>query len=198
MGKIIQLKDKSDTPPDNLITSRPWEFRRADWESRYFIQMLKSQSAKLEKHRKEIYKMGNKQIWHLPPHFVLKGGMGYTIQGIYSNRKSEEKMREVYYLAGLIDCMINQVNPLLRTDLIRDMYKKVVTFKSMLNMNWYGHIDHVLFPIDIQFYNLSEYRERLSRAETMKDLYLLIREGTDTMCAILSCEYSFYTPGRRI
>ena len=190
MGKVIQLKDKPHTQSDNLITSRPWEFRRADWESRYFIQMLRSQSAKLEKHRTEIH--------HLPPHFVLKGGMAYTIHGIYSNRNSEEKMREVYYLAGLIDCMINQVNPLLRTDLIRDMYKKVVTFKRMLNMNWYGHIDQVLFPIDIQFYNQSEYRERLSRARTMKELYLLIREGTDTMCAILSCEYSFYTPGRRI
>ena len=190
MGKIIQLKDKPDTPSDNIITSRPWEFRRADWESRYFIQMLRSESAKLEKHGTEIH--------HLPPHFVLKAGMAYTIHGIYSNRNSEEKMREVYYLAGLIDCMINQVNPLLRTDLIRDMYKKVVTFKKMLNMNWYGHIDQVLFPIDIQFYNQSEYRERLSRARTMKELYLLIREGTDTMCAILSCEYSFYTPGRRI
>jgi hypothetical protein len=198
MGKIIKLKDKSDTRSDNLITSCPWEFRRADWESRYFIQMLRSQSIKLEKHRIEIHKMGEKGIWNLPPHFVLKGGMAYTIQGIYSYRKSEKKMREDYYLAGLIDCMINQVNPLLRTDLIRDMYKKIVEFKSMLNMNWYGHIDQLLFPIDIQFYNQSEYRGSLSRAKTMKELYLLIREGTDTMWAILSCEYSFYTPGRGI
>jgi hypothetical protein len=50
MGKVLQFKE---APPDNLITLKPWEFRAADWESRHFIQMLKSQATNLEKHRKE-------------------------------------------------------------------------------------------------------------------------------------------------
>jgi len=122
--------------------------------------------------------------------------MAYTIQGIYINRNNERNMREVYYLAGLMDCMINQINPLLRTDLIRDIYKKAMDLKRILNLNWYGQIDQVLFPIDIRFYNQLEYREALSRARTMKDLYGFIREGTDEMFDILSLEYIFYTPGR--
>lgn len=196
MGKVIQLKEKLETPPGNLITLRPWEFRRAYWESRHFIQMLRSQSAELERHRVEINKRGNKRIWHLPAHFVIKGSMAYTIGGIYRYRNNEEKMREVYYLAGLIDCMINQVNPLLRTDLIGDIYQKVFTLKKILNVNWYNHMDQVLFPLDSRFYNHLDYRGRLSRAKTMKEFYHLIREGTDEMFDILSLEYVFYTPGR--
>jgi hypothetical protein len=196
MGEIIKLKEKDEGPPDNLIASEPWEFRKADWESKHFIQMLKSQSAKLENHRKEIYQRGEKGVWHLPAHFTLRGGMAYTIQAIYTNRNNERKMREVYYLAGLIDCMINQVNPLLRTDLIRDMYKKVMALKNELNINWYGQLDQVLFPVDDQYYSAIAYRQTLSRARSMKELYHLIREGIGEMFDILSLEYVFYSPGR--
>jgi hypothetical protein len=196
MAKIIPLKEKLETPPDNVIALKPWEFRRADWASKHFIQMLRSQSAALERHRNEVYKRGEKRIWHLPGHFALKGGMAYTIHSLYKYRTNEEKMREVYYLAGLIDCMINQVNPLLRTDLIRDIYKKIVTLKKILGANWYGHIDQVLFPIDIKLFNHLKYRETISGAGTMKEFYSLIRKGTDRMFDILSREYIFYTPGR--
>jgi hypothetical protein len=196
MGEIIRLKEKDGGPPDNLIASEPWEFRKADWESKHFIQMLKSQSAKLENHRKEIYQRGDKGVWHLPAHFTLRGGMAYTIQAIYTNRDNERKMREVYYLAGLIDCMINQVNPLLRTDLIRGMYKKVMALKNDLNINWYGQLDQVLFPVDDQYYSAIEYRQTLSKTRSMKELYHLIREGIDEMFDILSLEYVFYSPGR--
>lgn len=195
MGDVIPLKDKIQFP-ENLITLKPFEFRKADWENAFFLQMLKSQSAKLEKHRQEIYKIGKKGIWHLPPHFPLKGGMAYTIQGIYVSRKDEREMREIYYLAGLVDCMINQVNPLLRTDLIRDMYKKILELKSTLNMNWFGQIDQVLLTVDLQFYNPLEYKQSLFKAKTMKELYHFIRQGTDEMFDILSLEYTFYTPGR--
>ena len=196
MAKIIKLKEKAEIPPDNLITLKPWEFRRADWESSYFIQMLRSQSDRLEKHREEAYQKREKGVWDLPSHFIHRGCMAYTIQSIYKYRNDEKKMREVYYLAGLIDCMINQVNPILRTDLIRDMYKKIMALKKVLTVNWYGQLDHVLLPIDGHCYNYREYRETLSRAKTMKELYCFIREGTDKVFDILSKEYVFYTPAR--
>ena len=195
MAKIIQLKEKRATPPDNLLSPKPWEFRRADWENKHFLQMLRSQSAKLEKHRVEVCQNRLERISQLPIHFVLKGGMAYTIQGVFNRRNNEEKMREVYYLAGLVDGMINQVSPLLRTALIKDIYKKVLTLRKILNVNWYGHLDQVLFPIDTYFYNPMEYREKLSGAGSMKEFYRLIREGTDEMFDILSLEYVFYTPG---
>ena len=194
MAEVINLKDKFKRPAENLICSRPWEFRKADWETAHFIQVLRSQSDRLEQHREEISKTGKKGVWNLPSHFSLKGGMAYTVRAIYANRENEERMREVYYLTGLMDCMINQVNPVLRTDLLRAMYKKVFAMKEALNIHWYGPLDQVLLPIDSQFHNEFEYRALLKNACTMKELYGAIRRGTDEMFDILSLEYVFYCP----
>ncbi len=103
-------------------------------------------------------------------------------------------MRDVYLLAGLIDCMINQVNPVLRTVLLRDMYKKVFRMKKDLGITWYGPLDHVLLPIDTGLYDVCKYRDALAGALNMKALYEKIREGTTEMFDILSTNYVFYFP----
>jgi hypothetical protein len=117
---------------------------------------------------------------------------------MYAYRENEEKMREVYYLMGLADCMINQVNPILRTDLLRDMYKKVFEMREQLKVHWYGPLAQILLPIDSQFYNEFEYKASLTGARTLKELYQKIRIGTDEMFDILSLEYVFYCPSAGI
>ena len=197
MGKIVHLYPRSEDLPSNLITSKPFEFRKADWETTDFVQMSRCQSVKMEQHREEILRRGGKGIWNLPPHYSLKGSMAHTIRAVYTYREKEEQMKRVYYLIGLMDCMINQVNPILRTDLLRDMYKKVLTMKDEFGIHWYGRLDRVLLPIDSRFYNESEYRSRLNKAQSMKELYRAIRKGTDEMFDILSLKYVFYCPGMR-
>ena len=187
MGEIIHMKPGQKGPANNAISLKPWEFRKAAWETGHFIQMLRSQSNRLENSRDEIH--------DIPSHFSLKGGMAFTIRAMFIHREKEEKMREIYYLAGLVDCMINQVNPILRTDLLRDLYKKVFLMKEKLNVHWHGPLDQVLLPIDFHFHNESEYRAALNRARTMKELYHTIKEGTEEMFDILSFEYVFYCPG---
>ncbi len=194
MGEIISLKDKFRKTDDNVISWKPWQFRKADWGSSHFIQMLNSQSAELERHRREVRKKGESTVRSLPPHFLLKGGMAYTIRAIYACRENEQRMREIYYLTGLMDCMINQVNPILRTDLLRAMYKKVFTMKEKLKIHWYGPLDQVLLPVDFQFYSEQEYSALLNRAATLKELYEAIMQGTNEMFDILSLEYAFYCP----
>ena len=196
MAKIINLMERFEKEPDNIITSKPWEFRRVAWKSKFFIQMLKIQSIRFEKQKRAIVQKGNARNDDIPPHVILDGGLAHTIQGLYMSRHNEEKMREIYYLSGLIDCMINQVNPLLRTDLISDIYQKVTTLKRILNIHWYGEMDRVLFPLEPELFNHIQYKERLKNRKTMKELYLEIRKGTDEMFDILSAEYTFYTPGR--
>ncbi len=198
MAKVIQFKERAPSTDLTLVTLKPWEFRRADWESVHFVQMLKSQAEKLEAHRKEVIEKGGAGVWHLPPHFVLKGGLASTIHGIYRMRENEARMRDVYYLAGLVDCMINQVSPLLRTEHLHELYRKVTTLRSILNVNWYGSIDQVLLPLESNYFNEVEYRESLSGAGTMKVLFEAIREGTEEMFDILSLEYCFYTPSRGV
>lgn len=190
MAKVIDLTERMGNLDSSLIVSRPWEFRRSDREGKYFLQMARPCSEILERTRRECPQR------ELPAHFVLRGGMAYTIRASYAYREDEEKMREVYYLAGLIDCMINQVSPLLRTDIIRDLYRKIMTLKGLLCVSWYGTLDQVLFPLDEGFFSLHLYRERLCGARSMKALYGIIRQATEEMFDILSAEYVFYIPGR--
>ncbi len=196
MGRIIDLDERRNRPPNNLVSSRPMEFRRAMWDNSEFVMMLRPLSEELERRRAENYREGRTGVPSLPPHHVLRGGMSHTVRGLYLHRESEGAMREVYYLAGLVDCMINQVSPLLRTDLIRDLYRKVLELKQTLNVSWFGPMDQVLFPLDSQFYNFAEYRESLRRARSLKELYTAIQDGVGDMFSILCAEYVFYTPGR--
>lgn len=196
MGRVIDLEERRNRPPDNLISSKPMEFRRAMWDNSEFIMMLRPFSEGLERRRAINFREGRAGVSSLPPHHVLRGGMSHTVRGLYLNRESESAMKEVYYLAGLVDCMINQVSPLLRTDLIRDLYRKVLELKQALNVSWLGPIDQVLFPVDSQFYNFAEYRESLRRAQSLKELYEAIQEGVGDMFSILCANYVFYTPGR--
>lgn len=195
MARIIDLEERRNRPPDNLITSRPMEFRRAAWDNTDFVMMRRSQSEELEKRRGENLREGRPAVSCLPPHFVLRGSMAYTARGLYIHKENASSMRDVYYLAGLVDCMINQVSPLLRTDAIRDLYRKISTLKQTLNVNWYGPIDQVLFPIDGHLYNLEAYRQSLTGAATIQELYRAVRDGIEDMFAVLAAEYVFYTPG---
>ena len=186
MGKVIDIHKALKAGPDAIIPSGPWEFRTAAWKSMHFTQMLRSETEKLA---------SEGDVPHtLPPHFVLKGGMAYTIRAMYLRRENEKQMRDIYYLVGLMDCMINQVNPILRTDLLRDMYNKIFEMKATLNIHWHGTVDQVLLPIDTFFYNSAAYGASLKNANTLKSLYGVIKDGTGEMFDILSSEYVFYCP----
>jgi hypothetical protein len=186
MAEIITLHKKPDVKQGDLITARPWEFRRAPWRSNHFIQV-----ARADWHPNNP----ESQRTITSPHYVLKGSLADTILGMYSHRNNADRMKEAYYLAGLIDCLVNQVNPLLRTFLINDIYKKISCLKELLNLNWYGHIDNVFLPLASSLYNREKYREGVTNSRTLKDLYTLIRKGTGEMFDILSQEYVFFTPG---
>jgi len=194
MAEIIHLKERIREIKGNVISSIPWQFRKSDWDTSHFIQVLNPLAEKLEEHREQIRSHGGKGAWSIPPHFALKGGLGYSIRAIYLYRNDEEKMRRVYYLIGLMDCMINQVNSVLRTDILRSMYKKVFSMKKELNLYWYGSMDQILLPIDSQFFNEPEYRCNLKKARSLEDLYKTIRSGTEEMFDILAREYVFYCP----
>jgi hypothetical protein len=196
MAKIIPIQARRDAPPHNLITARPWEFRWPDWQSAHFTQISRSRVPCLEAHHQEAGRRGRRGLANLPAHFTLKGGAATTVQALYLRRDNEEKMRDVYYLAGLVDCLINRVNPLLRTDLLRAVYGKIMTLKSLLDLNWHGPLDQVLLPIDPLHFDDRRYRDALSRAATLEGLYRIIRTGTAEMFDVLSLAYVFYTPGK--
>jgi hypothetical protein len=197
MGDLIELSNRRHDPQNDLICLRPFEFRKSDWESAHFVQMLKLVSEKFRADRSAGRREGKSDpLRELPPHFSLRGALSQTVRCLYAFRENEALMREFYYLVGLMDCMINQIHPILRTDLLRDMYKKVFQLRRKLQIHWYGPLDQVLLPLDGRFYNEQEYRSELIRARSLKELYDAIRAGTDEMFDILSLEYVFYCPNK--
>lgn len=195
MGEVIQLFGGTDKCIDTIIIHGPLEFRRADWETGHFIQMQRVHSVVFEAARLKETPCEDVQKAQLPPHFQLTGGLFNTIVSLFSHRENAEAMREIYYLTGLTDCIINQVNPVLRTDLLRDIYRRIFKMKEKLRVSWYGRpIDKVLLPLDESLFSYALYRERLSSAQTMKELYAAIKKGTDEMFDILSANYVFYCP----
>lgn len=186
MGEVIELRAGHVRGDHDPISRKPWEFRRALWQTPEFVQMLRSSADQME--------ASGSQSPILPPHFSLRGGTACTIRAMYANRGEEEKMRETYYVVGLTDCMINQVNPVLRTDILRAMYKKVFAMKEALNIHWSGTLDQVLLPIDHRLFDSLTYGTSIRRAGTMRELYRVIRRGTDEMFDILAREYVFYRP----
>ncbi|MBW2096314.1 MAG: hypothetical protein JRI80_15675 [Deltaproteobacteria bacterium] len=194
MGQIIDISSRTAKFSDNLVTSGPLEFRQADWETAFFIQMLRSDSQEFEGRKRRMPRFGDRDSRRLPPHVSLQDGTASTIRAMFVYRDLETKMRDVYLLAGLIDCMINQVSPILRTALVRDMYKKIFLMKKGLGITWHGPLDQVLLPIDPRFFSVEEYQAALRAATTMKELYEQIRKGTEEMFDILSLKYVFYLP----
>ncbi len=193
MGKIVPLGTRRGRDRNNLITTTPWEFRWSDGGSHFFSQVPKGQAASLKEGEVSC---GCEGLGPLAGSRHLKGGLACTVRALFLQRHNEEKMRQIYYLAGLVDCMINRRHPLLRTHHIRGFYGKIMTLKSVLCLNWYGSIDQVLLPVGEDDRFTREYPAALSRAETMKELYRIIREATDEMFDTLSRDYVFYAPGR--
>lgn len=187
MGKVINFRKSPVKTTEGVITLSPWEFRKAEWYGKHFTQVLKKE---YQKFREEKRGRGS------GPHgYSLKDSLADTIHSLYRYKDNPKDMKEVYYLTGLTDCLINQPNPLLRTDLIREMYSKIKTFKEILGVNWYGKMDKVLLPVDEDLFDLEKYRKGLLSAGSMKDLYSLIRLGTEEMFDILASEYVFFVPG---
>jgi len=189
MGELIDLRKGQNGSGSSLITSYPFEFRYSHWKSAHFIQLARPCSIDIENAG------GNRP---LPPHFVLKGGLASTIKGLFQHRNDEGRMKEVYFLTGIMDCMINQVNPVLRTDLLRHMFKKFFQMKQALGLHWHPPLDQVLLPIDSHLFNESAYRSALASAPTLKEIYNVIKQGTEEMFYVISNNYVFYCPrGRR-
>ncbi len=194
MGRVIRLVPRRAQERHNLITTGPWEFRWSNRGSRFFRQVPKRSATLFEE--QSVSRGPATERTPPPDGCDLKGGLESTIQALFLQRYNEEKMRQIYYLAGLVDCMINRRNPLLRTRHIRGLYGKVMTLKNILCLHWYGPLDQVLLPVNEAGPRVLDYPTALARAATMTDLYGIVREATDEMFDILSRDYVFYAPGR--
>lgn len=193
MGKIIQFKSEV-SPPSNIIIEKPLQLRWADWEGGNPILVVNAEAKKFEIHRKEVLSKQHAHIAYVPNHITLKDGVEFTLRALLRYRESPEKMREVYYLAGLMECLMKVEQPVLRTVLVRTYYQTVLELKERLGVNWHGKSRYFLFPLFPMHYDLNAFFQQVCKAETLKELYASIREGVEEQFLILGSEYVFYIP----
>ncbi len=193
MAEVIDIRGNRALP-DNRIVSSTFDFRWADWEAGKPIQCIKAEAEKYERHRAKSIREGHIHISFVPSHFSLTGGYFYTLRGIFSYRNDDTRAMEVYLLAGLMECVMNGTAPILRTDLLRSVYKKILSLKDSLRVTWQGDVDNFLLPLHPNLYGPTLFLSRVNGCETLKDLYKTIKIETQRQYEIIKEAYVFYLP----
>ena len=119
--------------------------------------MVNSEAKKFEIHRREVLSKQHSHIAYVPNHITLKDGVEFTLRGLLRHRENPERMREVYYLAGLMECLMKVEQPVLRTALVRTYYQTVLDLKERLGVNWHGKSQYFLFPLFPMHYDLNSF-----------------------------------------
>lgn len=194
MADIIDLT-KRLPKNDNLIALNPLEFRRGAWKTGNVLMCTREESLRYEARRLEALQTpGHNHIGFVPGHITLDDGYHYTVMGLFRHRSSEDLMRRVYRLAGLMECVTNAHSDILRTDLLRRFYKSILDERDELNVVWRGNVRHFLFPIRPEHRNPDQFMQRVSNAQTLKELFEAIQAETDAQFDILEAHYVFYFP----
>jgi hypothetical protein len=192
MADIIDLSSRFK-PGHNLIAVSPLEFRKGEWLSGSAILCTREESAKLESQRKKS--TPDRPLMTLVPnHRTLDGGYHYTCLWLFRLRDDEKRMRRLYRLAGLMECVTRAPSPVLRTDLVRRFFKIINEEREKLNVSWKGNVQSFLLPLRIEHYNPAVFLETIVSAPSLKELLSGIERETDSQFDLLAAHYVFYVP----
>jgi hypothetical protein len=192
MADIIDLSARFK-PENNLIASTPLEFRKGGWLSGSAILCTREESAKLEAQRRKTTRCSH-SITIVPSHVRLDGGYHWTALWLFRFREDEQRMRRLYRLAGLMECVTKAPSPVLRTDLVRRFFKIINEEREKLNVSWKGNVQEFLLPLLPEHYDSSVFNDIAGNALFLKELLVGIEEETNSQFDILSGSYVFYVP----
>ncbi|MDR3569466.1 MAG: hypothetical protein P4L43_15695 [Syntrophobacteraceae bacterium] len=192
MADIIDLSSRL-APGRNLISVTPLEFRKGEWLSGSAILCTREESEKLESQRKKS--TPDRPLMTLvPDHRTLDGGYHYTSLGLFRLRDDELRMRRLYRLAGLMECVTRAPSPVLRTDLVRRFFKIVNEEREKLGVSWKGNVRSFLLPLRIDHYNPAVFLDTIVGAASLKELLSGIERETNAQFDLLAAHYVFYVP----
>jgi hypothetical protein len=192
MADIIDLSKRLG-PGHNIIASTPFEFRKGEWLSGGAILCTREESVRLEAQRRKAIP-NSPFITLVPNHFRLDGGRHYTAQWLFEFREDEKRMRRLYRLAGLMECITKAPSPVLRTDLVRRFFKIINEESEKLNVLWRGKVRNFLLPLLPEHYDQAVFDHTVDNAPSLKELLTGIENETDSQFDILAQSYVFYVP----
>ena len=194
MAKILSFPGGRSEPPDNNIALKPIRFRRAEWATDTPIQCGLHQAAEFEHHRQEVWRPGHGHIQKLPAHIAVTGGAGVTLRHLFKRRSDAEAMRQVYFLAALMETIINLACPILRTDLIRNVYQRIHDLSAEYGVQWHGHSSSFLLALPPNVYPPNLMSQALAEVENLQVFYDTIRREADAQFDLIARHFIFYVP----
>ena len=174
MADIIDLSSRLK-PGSDLITSQPLEFRKGAWLGSNAVLCTREESERFEAHRQKASLAQDRPFISLVPnHFTLDGGYRFTTLWLFRFREDEPRMRRLYRLAGLKECITEE--------------------REKLDVSWKGNVHNFLLPIHPQHYNPNLFLNVVQSASSLKELLTFIEEETNRQFDTLSRHYVFYVP----
>ena len=192
MADILDLTSRLK-PGNNLIAASPLELRKGEWLSGSAILCTREESEKLESQRKKST-AARPLMTLVPDHRTLDGGCHYTCLHLVRFREDETRMRRLYRLAGLMECVTGAPSPVLRTDLVRRFFKIINEEREKLAVSWKGNVRSFLLPLRTEHYNPEVFLETIVAAPSLKELLSGIERETDAQFDLLAAHYVFYVP----
>ncbi len=186
MADIIDLTSRLK-PGGNLLSAAPLEFRRGEWLSLSALLCTRQESALLESQPKKSTAL-------VPESQTLDGGCHYTCLYLFRFREDALRMRRLYRLAGLMECVTGVPSPVLRTDLVRRFFKIINEERESLGVSWKGNVRSFLLPLRSEHYDQRAFLSAMSSAPSLKELLDRITSETDSQFDILAANYVFYVP----
>ena len=202
MSKIIKLPGSSspvEKPelPNNVITNGPLRLRWGDWRTNKIIQVHVGPAAAFEDHRAECFAKGLDHTGDMPSHFALDGPSHDTALALLRHRNDAEKLIQVNYLAAMMEALVNTPCAILRTDLIRRVYREVEVLGKALGLSWHAVEGRFLLPLDEDAQNPEAFSSRLSRLDNLSEFFAVLKDVAQRRHDILAKKYVLYYPRQK-
>ena len=194
MAKVITLPDRAGAD-DNTLSRKPFCFRRAGWLLSAPAQVARPEAEVYQERRRQALEAGQPADF-IPSYLTLRGSLAQTLGALFRFRDDEPRMRQAYFLAGLMEMATSLSHDVLRSDLIRRVFAEIEENSARLKVRWQSWDQGFLLPLYLSGENLPAARLQwsLGRAGTLKELLASLRGETDAQFDLAGRRFVYYLP----
>lgn len=196
MTGLIEFPKKGPKAPDNVITTQPMRLRWGDWATSRIIQVHVQPAAAYEDQRQEDFAAGRALGGVMPAHYSLDGPMHDTALAYLRHKNDAKAQEDITYLSVLMEVLTNIPCPILRTDLIRRVYREVEQLSNRLSHRWHGRSGSFLPPLNLDAGKPQELAERIVAVDNLQTFFAIARDIAQNRHQALAKQYVIYYPGR--
>lgn len=193
MNPVIDFPGGGDS---RVISTAPLRLRWGEWRTPHAILVHVQSAAVYEDWRDDALASGTDPSAQMPSHFALDGGLHETAHALLRHRGNESKLIDVTYLSLLMETLVNTPCAILRTDLIRRVYREVDALSAALTLRWRGRAGHFMLPLNQDARDPGGFERTVAPIAELKALFNTLRDIAATRLDTLKKGYVIYFPRR--